>query len=267
MKLTTLVPVEPETIQQTIRESDFFIACLSENSVFKRSFFDTEIQEALTIWANERRNNIYLIPLRLDDCKVPSELQDLHWINLFERDGWVRLIQAIQSGLDAQEEGKQIHEKQATIVSSRVSLKTSKSKKQQKRRVLHNQYNEFRKWEKIGGMVCGVIFIGILLSIEYFLLELTEFQHFLLQVVLALAAAGFGAMFPGFFNFNANLMRSAYLRVGGVFILFVIVYWLNPLQLVMQNFSTLKEQQERVIVGRSIDGAKKYHKREVFYVE
>jgi hypothetical protein len=96
-----------DTIQQAIRDTDFFIACLSENSVVKRSFFDTEIQEALNIWSGERRHDIYLIPLRFDDCNVPEELKDLHWVNLFEEDGLVRLLQTIQIGIKNQKHAKQ----------------------------------------------------------------------------------------------------------------------------------------------------------------
>ncbi len=94
-----VLPGQPwkETIHKAIRESDFFLACLSENSVVKRSFFDTEIQEALTMWEHERRRDIYLIPVRLDNCTVPQSLHHLQWLNFFEPDEWTRLLEAIHA--------------------------------------------------------------------------------------------------------------------------------------------------------------------------
>jgi hypothetical protein len=44
-------------------------------------------------------SDIYLIPARLEDCEVPERLGDFQWVDLFEEDGWTRLVKAIQEGL------------------------------------------------------------------------------------------------------------------------------------------------------------------------
>ncbi len=86
------------TIQKAIQKSDFFIVCLSENAVGKKSFFNTEISEALNIWQKKKRDNTYLLPVRFDDCEVPPPLNNLQWTNLFEQNGWNHLLQAIKQG-------------------------------------------------------------------------------------------------------------------------------------------------------------------------
>jgi AAA+ ATPase superfamily predicted ATPase len=85
-------------IQKAIRASDFFLACLSTNAVGKRGFLQKEIKEALDVSDEMLDRDIYLIPVRLDDCEVPERLSDWQWVDLFEGDGWDRLMGAIQVG-------------------------------------------------------------------------------------------------------------------------------------------------------------------------
>jgi hypothetical protein len=89
-------------IPQAIRESDFFLACLSGNSVNKRGWIQREIKDALDIWQEKLDSDIYLIPARLEDCEIPERLGDFQWVDLFEEDGWTRLVKAIQVGTERQ---------------------------------------------------------------------------------------------------------------------------------------------------------------------
>jgi tetratricopeptide (TPR) repeat protein len=88
------------SIRMAIRRSDFFLACLSSNSVNKRGFLQKEIKSALDICQEMLDSDIYLIPVRLEDCQVPASLRDFQWVNLFKEDGWARLIEAIQVGME-----------------------------------------------------------------------------------------------------------------------------------------------------------------------
>jgi len=89
-------------IQQAIRDSDFFLVCLSANSVSKRGWVQREMKQALDIWQEKLDSDIYLIPVRLEDCEAPESLRDFQWVNLFEEDGWTRLVKAIQVGMERQ---------------------------------------------------------------------------------------------------------------------------------------------------------------------
>ncbi len=94
------------SIRRAIRDADFFLACLSANSVGKRGWIQREIKDALDIWQGKLEDDIYLIPARLDDCEAPESLRDFQWVDLFEGDGWARLAKAIQVGMERQ--GKDI---------------------------------------------------------------------------------------------------------------------------------------------------------------
>lgn len=88
-------------IQQAILQSDFFIACVSSCwSEGKRRFFRREIKTALDVLPEMQTGDIYIIPLRLDECDVPESLMLFHWIDYFHDDGWERLAKSIQRGME-----------------------------------------------------------------------------------------------------------------------------------------------------------------------
>jgi len=80
--------------QQAIRRSDFFLACLSASAIGSVAV-QREVKQALNILQEMPNRDIYLIPVRLEDCQVPESLRDFRWVNLFEEDGWTRLVQTI----------------------------------------------------------------------------------------------------------------------------------------------------------------------------
>lgn len=87
-------------IRKAIREADFFILCLSSRSINRRGFIQKEIRQALSILEEMLEEDIYLIPVRLEDCPmVDQHLETLQWIDLFEPDGFQRLVHAIQTGM------------------------------------------------------------------------------------------------------------------------------------------------------------------------
>jgi hypothetical protein len=86
-------------VQEAIESADFVLVCLSTNSI-KRGFVQKEIYFALDMWQEKLEDDIYLIPVRLEDCKVPKRLREFQWVNLFEPNGWTRLVKAIQVGME-----------------------------------------------------------------------------------------------------------------------------------------------------------------------
>ena len=98
-------------IQEAIRCSDLFLVCLSKASVEKRGWFQREIRKARDVSDGMLDSDIYLIPVLLEDCEAPGSLRDFQWVNLFEEDGWTRLVKAIQVGMERREEptpGKEV---------------------------------------------------------------------------------------------------------------------------------------------------------------
>lgn len=83
-------------IRRAIKSSDFFVACLSTTAVNKIGFFQRELREAFAILQEYPDENIYLIPVRLDDCVAPFDLQDQQWVDLFVPGGEQKLVRAIR---------------------------------------------------------------------------------------------------------------------------------------------------------------------------
>ena len=83
-------------------------------------------------------------------------------------------------------------------------------------------------WEKVLAFIFGVVFVSVMLTVAVFIPNPTPFQQWLFRVVLALAAAGVGAVVPGMINVE---WKDPKIRAAGAFALFVIVYLLNPPEL------------------------------------
>ena len=91
-------------IPRAIKSAAIFLACLSKQSIAKRSYVQREFRYALSTYADLPPDAIYLIPVRLDDCDVPDlqlpelelNLRDLHWVDLFDDGGFEQLVTAIR---------------------------------------------------------------------------------------------------------------------------------------------------------------------------
>jgi len=87
-----------DKIQSAIKGSDFFLAILSSRSVNKRGFLQKELHLGLDIMEYMLENDIYLIPIRVEECAVPEKLSKYQWVDLFSKDGNSKLLDAIKVG-------------------------------------------------------------------------------------------------------------------------------------------------------------------------
>lgn len=87
------------SISRAINRADFFLACLSTNSFAKRGYLQREILEALDKWREKLPDDVFLVPIRLEQCDVPERLASFQAIDLFQRDGERRLFSAFEVGL------------------------------------------------------------------------------------------------------------------------------------------------------------------------
>lgn len=81
-----------------------------------------------------------------------------------------------------------------------------------------------QRWEKIAVFAFGVTFVSILLVLVLFFPTLTPEAYTIFRIVIALAAAGIGAVIPGVLD----VRMKGLLRAGGAMALFVIVYFFSP---------------------------------------
>ena len=64
----------PRAIERAIDLSEFFIGCFSRRSVAKRGHFQCEMEYALNIASRIPADEIFLLPVRLNDCEVPRDI-------------------------------------------------------------------------------------------------------------------------------------------------------------------------------------------------
>lgn len=99
MDVRKLLPGQnwPRAIEGAIETSDFFVACFSCNSVRKRGGFQAEIRYALDCARQVPLDQIFIVPVRLDNCAVPRAVQaEFQWVDLFpDWDRGVALLKAM----------------------------------------------------------------------------------------------------------------------------------------------------------------------------
>ncbi|MBV9766523.1 MAG: toll/interleukin-1 receptor domain-containing protein [Acidobacteriaceae bacterium] len=74
----------PRAIERALELSDFFLGCFSRRSTLKRSHFQCELRLALDLAARSPLEDIFLVPVRLDDCDLPRHIaQKTQYVDLF----------------------------------------------------------------------------------------------------------------------------------------------------------------------------------------
>jgi formylglycine-generating enzyme required for sulfatase activity len=86
-------------IPRALQTSDFILVFLSRGSVAKRGYVQREMKLALDALQEFPEGTIHTIPVRLDDCEVPASFRQYHYANLFDPNGFDRIVRAIRSQL------------------------------------------------------------------------------------------------------------------------------------------------------------------------
>lgn len=66
-------------IMTELKIADFIILLLSKTSVAKRGFVQREFKYALKYAEEKLNSDIFILPIKLDDCQVPEELAIFNW--------------------------------------------------------------------------------------------------------------------------------------------------------------------------------------------
>ncbi len=71
-------------INEAIKNSSYFLALLSSNSLTKKGFVHKELKKALDLFDQLPPSDIFIIPVRINDCEpVDERLKELHWVDIF----------------------------------------------------------------------------------------------------------------------------------------------------------------------------------------
>lgn len=100
MDIRKLMPGQnwPRAIEAAIEASDFFLACFSTRSVSKQGGFQAEIRYALDCARCIPLDEIFVVPVRLDYCRVPRVVQrEIQYIDMFP--DWERGLRKLLAAL------------------------------------------------------------------------------------------------------------------------------------------------------------------------
>ena len=84
-------------IPKALSTSDAIIVCLTKNAVDKEGYVQKEIKFALDKALEMPEGRIYLIPVRFEECEVPFSLSRYQWVDLFEQNGFPRLMKSLRT--------------------------------------------------------------------------------------------------------------------------------------------------------------------------
>jgi len=106
-------------------------------------------------------------------------------------------------------------------------------------------------WEKISGLIFGVVFVSVILVLNVFIKNPTPSQYETFKAVLALAAAGVGGILTGFIRIEGTINKVV-IRAGGALALFLIIYFFSPSPPVTINQTQKGNRNTQVISNTGI---------------
>jgi hypothetical protein len=83
-------------IRRAIHDSDLVIVCLSRQFNRQGGYRHEELKIAVKKASSLRDGGVFIIPARLDECELPEPLRRWQRLDLFEPDGYKKLIGALR---------------------------------------------------------------------------------------------------------------------------------------------------------------------------
>lgn len=118
-------------IKRALAKATIIVVFLSENSVSRRGYVQREIKIALGQAQAKLHDDIYVIPVMLDEVPIPSQLEDIQVIGSSAEDPYQQLLSAIDAQLE------------------RLGLQNAKLQGDPKLRWSMTRYND--RWEGLPG--------------------------------------------------------------------------------------------------------------------
>jgi hypothetical protein len=82
-------------IRKAVREADVVVVCLSKQ-FNQAGFRQKEVRLALDTAMEQPEGEIFIIPARLEECDTLESLRKWHWVDLFDGDGYRRLMSSLR---------------------------------------------------------------------------------------------------------------------------------------------------------------------------
>jgi hypothetical protein len=139
-------------IRRALEKSDFIILLLSSTSVSKRGYVQKEYKLAMQHWERRLEDDIYIIPLLINECSVPESLNRFQWVRYEEE-----AFRSILTSLDAQRktllkqidgvDNNNLDSGNAPSISDTLEIKEEHFEKQLGQAAKHINIHEFTYFE------------------------------------------------------------------------------------------------------------------------
>lgn len=110
-------------INKALEESDAVIICLSQRSIAKVGVVQAEIRKAQQLQQRRPDGHVFMIPVLLEKCEVPSKLSSLHWVDV----SIPRNLSKITKTLESLRKGSPIASTPADRVADKEPAPTSRA--------------------------------------------------------------------------------------------------------------------------------------------
>jgi hypothetical protein len=88
-------------IRRAILMSDIVIVCLSRKFNKHKGYCQEELEIALRKASFLPNGEVFIIPVRLEECDMPEPLRRWHRVDLFDANGYGQLIRSLRRYIDS----------------------------------------------------------------------------------------------------------------------------------------------------------------------
>ena len=89
-----------DEIKLALKKTDFIILLFSKTSVAKRGYLQREFKIALAYCEEKLDSDIFIIPIKIDDCEVPEKFKEFQWIDLQNPNSYGQILAALKRQMD-----------------------------------------------------------------------------------------------------------------------------------------------------------------------
>jgi uncharacterized protein (TIGR00288 family) len=84
-------------ISKAVKSSHCVIVCLTEHATSSVGYLHKEVRFALDVADRQPEGQIFLIPVKIEECDVPERLSRFHWVELYKPGGYELLLKALHA--------------------------------------------------------------------------------------------------------------------------------------------------------------------------
>jgi len=86
-------------IEKAVEASDAVIVCVSGTSIAKEGYVQKELRRVLDVALEKLEGEIFVLPVRLDDCEIPHRLRERQFLDYFPKSKQAAAYDRLKAGL------------------------------------------------------------------------------------------------------------------------------------------------------------------------